>query len=212
VLDSLILAAALLASQGSYGVPAAPPPQSRAGQPAAAAPAPTPQPSVPAVPGRMLGDLPNTTITYFDVTGRNFKAINKSIEKHLKPAAGGQSAAGQTGWSINATFRKVTSAGQCKVAEAKANFSAKVVLPRLVPDRAHKPELLAAWRTYLADIENTQAADLWFIYDRIGNVEKAMLASSCDGVQSAGAAAINRIRAEAAEFRRSKSPAAPAAK
>ena len=208
MLDSLILATALLASQGSYGAPAPPPQQPRPTQPAAAAPAATPQPSVPAVPGKMLGDLPNTTITYFDVTGRNLKAINKSMERQLKPAANGQPAAGRSGWSIGATFRKVTSAGQCKVAEAKATFSAKVVLPRLVPDKGHKPELVAAWRTYLADIENTQAADLWFIYDRIGNVEKAMLASTCDGAQSAGAAAVNRIRAEAAEFRRSTSPAA----
>ena len=93
-----------------------------------------------------------------------------------------------------------------------AGVAGALVAWRLVADKAHKPELLAAWRTYLANAENAQAADLWFIYDRIRDVEKAILAASCDGARSAGAAAVERIRAEADEFRRSKSPAAPAAK
>jgi predicted secreted Zn-dependent protease len=212
VLDSLIIATALLASQG-YGTPApSPPPATYPQQRAAPATQAPPQPLVPTVPGKTLHDLPNTTIAYFDVTGRNLKAINKSIDQHLKLAASGQPGVARSGWWIDASFKKVTTGSQCKITEAKATFSAKAVLPRLVADKAHKPELLAAWRTYLANAENAQAADLWFIYDRIRDVEKAILAASCDGARSAGAAAVERIRAEADEFRRSKSPAAPAAK
>ena len=209
MLDTLIMATALLASQGGYNMPPAAPPMPRPERRATTtqAPAPPPQPAVPAVPGKTLADLPNTTITYFDVSGRNLKAINKSIVEHQKIGPGGRPAVAPTGWAIDAGFNKVTSGGQCKVANAKATFSAKVVMPRLVSDTGHTPELLATWRAYLAGVENAQAADLWFVYDRIRDVESAILASTCEGAQSAGAAAVERLRAQAAEFRRSNASA-----
>ena len=211
MLDSLILAAAFLATQGNYGMPApsAPPPRTnRSATTTQAAPAPAPQPMVPAVPGKTLRDLPNVTFQYFDVVGKNLKAINKSILQSQQPDASGKVAVPPTGWAIDTKFNKLTHNGQCKVTDAKATFSAKVVLPRLVANRAHTPELTAAWSAYLAGIENAQAANLWFVYDRLPTVESAILASSCDGAPAAGTAAVQRLQALASEFARSNTPAA----
>ena len=214
MLDSLILATAFLASQGGYGMPAPSAPTPRPERPATTtqAPARTPQPIVPAVPGKTLRDLPNVTFQYFDVAGKNLKAINKSIERSQKPDSSGRAAVPPTGWAIDTKFNKLSHNGQCKVTDAKATFSAKVVLPKLVPNPAHSAELMASWRAYLAGIENAQAANLWFVYDRIPTVESAILASSCEGAQSAGTAAVQRLQALASEFARSNTPAAQPAK
>jgi predicted secreted Zn-dependent protease len=209
VLDILLSVTAVMASQGGYGMPLAPPPMPPVEQraPTKQAPAPPPQPVVAAVPGKTLRDLPNVTIRYFDVAGKNLKAINKSMERAQKPDSSGRAAAAPTSWAIDVAFNKTTGNGQCKVVGAKATFSATVVLPRLVPDTAHSSELTAAWRAHLAGVENNHAANLWFVYDRIREVENAVLASSCENAQSAGAAAIERIRAQAAEFQRSNAAA-----
>jgi predicted secreted Zn-dependent protease len=163
---------------------------------------------VPAVPGKTLRDLPNVTTQYFDVAGKNLKAINKAIEQSQKPDASGRAAVPPTGWAIDTKFNKLTHDGQCKVTDAKATFSAKVVLPRLVPNAAHSPELMASWRAYLAGIENAQAANLWFVYDRLPTVESAILASSCESAPAAGTAAVQRLQALASEFARSNAPVA----
>jgi hypothetical protein len=83
-----------------------------------------------------------------------------------------------------------------------------VVLPKLVANPAHTPELMARWQSYLAGIENTQAANLWFVYDRVPTVESAILASSCDGAQAAGTAAVQRLQALAGDYARANVPAA----
>ncbi len=214
MLDSLILATAFLASQGGYGMPsAAPVPRSeRRATQAPAAPAAAPQPAVAAVPGKALSDLPNVTIRYYDVSGKNLKAINKAIEQGQQPDASGKVPLAPTGYAVDATFNKLTSNGQCKVTGAKATFSATVTLPRLAPSPSHTPELLDTWRAYIAGVENSHAADLWFVYDRLRTVESAILASSCETAQSAGAAAVDRLKAEAAEHQRARMAAAPAAK
>ncbi len=214
MLDSLILATAFLAAQGNYGMPAASAPMPRPDRSATKteAPARAPQPIVPAVPSKTLRDLPNVTLHYFDVVGKDLRAINKSIERSQKPDASGKAAAAPTGWAIDTTFNKLSHSGQCKVTDAKATFSAKVVLPRLVNNSAHTSELMASWRAYLAGIENAQAANLWFVYDRIGTVESAILASSCEGAQAAGTAAVQRLQALASQFARAKTPGAQTAK
>ncbi len=214
MLDSLILAAAFLAAQGNYGMPApsGPPPRTNRSATPTQAPAAAPQPIVPAVPGKTLRDLPNVTLQYFDVAGKNLKAINKSIVESQKPDASGKAAVSPTGWAIDTKFNKLTRDGQCKVTDAKATFSAKVVLPRLVPNAGHTPELTASWRAYLAGIENLQAANLWFVYDRVPTVESAILASSCDGAAAAGNAAVQRLQALASEFARANAPVAQAQK
>ena len=150
-----------------------------------------------AVPGKSLKELPNLTINYFDVTGKNLKAINKSIAERQAANAG---AAGTTkpGWNLNTSFSKRTTGTQCQIVSANAAFSATLSLPRLVSNAAHSPELLAAWRDYVAGIENMHAATLWSIHDRKGEVEKAVLASSCEGAQGAAAAAVARLKQQAA--------------
>jgi predicted secreted Zn-dependent protease len=191
----VILAAVMIAVQGTPGAAA----------PASA----TPSPSVAAVPGRTLKDLPNVTINFFDVAGKDLKAINKSIAQLQAVDSSGKAKVPPTTWDLDIGFNKSTTGTVCKVVGAKANFKASATLPRLVPHAGHTPQLLAAWRDHVAVTENTHAANLWFVYDRKGEIEKAILASSCEGARAAGTAALERLKAQAAEFRRVNTPPTP---
>lgn len=205
------LAAALIAMQGGSSMPSGPPATPRGETRATPAAAQVLQPTVPTVPGKTLSGLPNATIRYFDVGGKNLKAINQAMARLQQPDSTGRAPVTPTAWAVDTTFNKITSAGQCKVTAAKATFSASVSLPRLVNNKTHTPQLLATWRNYLANIENIQATNLWFVYDHMRDVEKAILASSCAGAQAAGAAAVERLKAQAAEFERASAPVAPVA-
>jgi predicted secreted Zn-dependent protease len=198
-------------------LPPAPPPPPRPALPPVAtqAPAPVvPQQAFPAaVPGRELKDLPNTTIRFYDVPGKNLKAINKSLaqlQQQQRKDASGHTLSAATGWAVNATFRKLIHTGQCKVTSAQATFTATANLPKLANEQALSQQDLATWRRYIAGVEATQAASLWFVYDHIHDVEKAILASSCEGADSAGSAAVQQLRSQAAEFQRTNGAAAPA--
>ena len=166
---------------------------------ATAQPAPAP---TGAVAGKTLKDLPNATIRYFDVVGKDQKSINKSIVGQQQAGSKGRAAVAPTSWSLTTSFSKVTNGEQCRTANPKVTFSASISLPRLVSNEAHTPEMLATWRNYVANIEREQAANLWFVHDRLGEVEKAILASSCEGAQAAGAAAAERLKAQEAELSR----------
>lgn len=219
VLNSLILgSSALIAAQGGYGMlPPAPPPSPRPPRAEKPAPAPAaPQPAVVVVPGRELKDLPNTTIRFYDVPGKNLKAINKAlVEQQRQPRkdASGHTLAAASGWAVNATFRNLTHNGQCKVTTAQATFTATANLPKLANEQALSKSDLADWRRYIAGVEATQAASLWFVHDHVHDVEKAILASSCEGADGAGSAAVEQLRSQAAEFQRTYGAApAPATK
>lgn len=191
MLNSLILAASALTAQAGYGAPAAPPPQTSVPAPVA------PPKATAAVPARALKSLPNLTIHYYDVAGKNLKALRKSLELRRKDASG-QVAAASSRWNVDASFSKGTVNGACKITAAHAAFTATAELPRLVNERAVKPSDLAIWRNYVAELEAAAAAKLWSVHDRIGGVEKAILASSCVRAQSVGAAAIEQLKTQVA--------------
>jgi predicted secreted Zn-dependent protease len=210
MLNSLVLAASAFLSAQDYGGPAAPPVQPQA--PTVTRPK-TATTGVPAAApaGRSLQSLPNTTIRYYDVPGKNPQAILKSIAKLRPKGADGQPVTASTNWDIGATFKKRTENGVCRIVAATATFSATADLPRLVSPKALRREALDSWNSYVAGLESIAAANLWFVHDRIGQVEKAILASSCDGAQAAGAAAVDKLKLQEAEFTRANAAAAAAA-
>lgn len=78
---------------------------------------------------------------------------------------------------------------------ADVNFRAEVVMPRLVTVEGVAPPVLAHWQNYVASIEQQQADRLRQPYSRLSEVERAIMASSCEGANAAANAAIARITA-----------------
>ena len=61
-------------------------------------------------------------------------------------------------------------------------------------------EGLNAWQAYIATLETAAAAKLWFVNDHIGEVEKAILAGSCDSAKAVSDAAIEQMRRRSTEL------------
>jgi predicted secreted Zn-dependent protease len=148
----------------------------------------------PIVSVSKLADLPNTTIRYYDVTGKDIASVNRSIAKHRPTAPGASLAPASLAWSVKATFEQRTENGQCNVTAARATLTATADLPRLANEQALEGRMVERWRHYAAELEASQMVILVFVYSHLDQVEKAMLASSCNSARGAGTAAVEQLR------------------
>ena len=197
----LLTAAAAAVAQG-YG-PAPAPAPTASGPVQAPVKAQPGQAGLAAVPGRTLKDIPNVTITYYDVTGKNGQAIARSIAKNAPRAAGSkESVAGTTNWSMKAEYTQRTVNGKCSIASSKATFSGTATLPRLTTQGVVNRQLQEQWQTYLAGLEAGAVANLGYAYDRTAKVEKAILGATCETVGAVGSAAIAQLKQQAAQNQR----------
>lgn len=160
----------------------------------AAAPAATAA-QAPAVAGRSLAALPNTTVGYYDVQGKNAAAIKKSFDAAFA-AQNGQLFV----WDVAAQVSKRTEGTKCTVQKATAKLTSKVQLPRLAePAKVAKPAL-AAWQAFAASTEADAAANLWFIHDGLRGVEQAVTGVDCAALTPAWNAALAKLKADQAAF------------
>jgi predicted secreted Zn-dependent protease len=188
------MAAALAAVPAIASAQAAAPTEAAlAPQATVAAPAPNP-----------LAQIPGVTVRHYDVTGNTIEAIRASIAaQRPKDPATGNPTASSSNWSIGVGVKKTTTGTQCKLTGATATFKGEVVLPRLVGIETLPAPVQTQWRNYVASIEQQQADRLRQPFQRLGEVERAVMASSCDGAGEAANKAIAEITRAA--------PVAPAA-
>lgn len=213
MLNSLVLAASAFLASQDYGGNRdnATPPAPRPAQPQAQKARPAQPQATAAKPAvRALKALPSATIRYYDVAGKTPQAILKSIARLRPKAANGEPVTASTNWDIGATFKKRTENGKCTITGATATFAATADLPRLLNPGSLRREALDSWNSYVAGLEAIAAANLWFVHDRVGQIEKAIVESSCDGAQAAGMAAVDLLKKQEAEFARANAAAAAA--
>ncbi|WP_294173764.1 DUF922 domain-containing protein [uncultured Sphingomonas sp.] len=164
----------------------------QAAPPTGAAPAPQTTVAVPAP--NPLAQIPGVTVRHYDVTGNTIETIRASIAaQRPKDPVTGNPAASSSNWSIGVNVRKATTGKECKLAGATATFKGEVVLPRLVGIETLPAPVQTQWRNYVASIEQQQAERLRQPYQRLGEVERAVMASSCDGAGEAANKAIAEI-------------------
>ena len=174
-------------------------------QATAAAPA-----TVPAAAGRSVKDLPNVTLTHFDVKGKNGKAIKKNLDAMLAdPAA--KNTTRLYGWDVGASIMKRTEGTKCTVTKATATLNASVNLPRLAEEAKVDKAALAGWQTYVASLEQEAAANLWFVKDQLPAVEKSVVGIDCAAVATTWQASLDKLKAQQAAFNAQRAAAAAAA-
>jgi len=144
-----------------------------------------------AAPPSPLASIPGVTVKYYDVTGNTIPAIRASMaaQRPKNPVTGTPLPSSST-WSIGVNTSKATTGKTCKVTGATATFKGEVVLPRLVGSEAVPAPVRAQWQKFVASIEQQQADALRQPYLRLGEVEAAVMASTCE---TAGAAANKKI-------------------
>ncbi|HEV2080099.1 MAG TPA: DUF922 domain-containing protein [Allosphingosinicella sp.] len=159
------------------------------------APAPVPAP-VQAAPAPTLQQIPGVTVRYYNVTGNSIPLLRESIAaQRPKDPVTGQPQAASAHWSIGTGVRKQTTGTACKIVAATPTFKAEVVMPRLVtPEGVVVPApVMAEWQRYVASLEQQQAAILHQVHSRLGEVQTAVMGSTCEGAAAAANAAIARI-------------------
>ena len=161
-----------------------------------------------AAPLAKFSDLPNVTVTYYDVQGENVRAVHKAIEAAApRDPVTNRPVPATSDWSVSAAVGTDTSGAQCKIANAKLNFAASAKMPRLMPIGANPidPVLQEKWGRYVAELEARQVAQLRFAYDRLAPIEQQILATSCKDWKSVTTAAIDKVKKDKAAARASAS-------
>jgi len=175
----------LAALQPALTVPSGPPNAMRTAQVA---------PQRAAEPLARFSDVPGVEITYYDVAGRDVPQIHKAVRKaaprdpatqHPLPAT--------SSWTVAVAVRSTTTGNVCRITGATLKFRGQAVMPRLQADKDTPAPVVAAWNTYVARLESRQAAQLRFAYDRLGEVERAILGSPCNKAEAATDSALARL-------------------
>jgi predicted secreted Zn-dependent protease len=150
---------------------------------------------VPAVAVRGLKELPGTTITYYDVAGKKGPEIQNSL-KAIDADVAAKDKYGLYSWDVGARITKRTTGTVCTVDSSKATFSAKVNLPRLKEEAKVDKAILPNWQTYVGTLESQAASDLWFINDRLPQLEQSMVKVDCAQAAAKWSAGLAAIKAE----------------
>ena len=157
-----------------------------------------PQP-LPAVP-RKLSAIAGVTVTYYDVVGGNIHKLHEWLDKHSpRDAQTHKVTPAASSWSIGTAVKYMKTGGQCTLTGATVKFTASAVLPRLAPGQKLPPSALASWNAYAAALEDRQAARLGFVHDRMGEVQSAIMHSSCANWHKVASDAIDRLAREQAQ-------------
>lgn len=193
---NLLIALAATTAQAGYGAPA---PAAQSTPPAA--PPAMAAPSTPAA-GRGLKELKGVTIKYYDVAGKDGKAIDKSLKKILAaadPATGG----GRVfDWNVDASVTRRTVGTECTIKAVAATLTGNVYLPRLKEEARVPAEVLDSWRPYVAGLEKEAASNLWFVNDRLPAIQQSMVGLPCDSAASAWETAMTKLKQESTAYSR----------
>ncbi len=165
----------------------------------AAQPATPPAAAAPAA--RTLKDLPNVSLSYYDVTGKDMKAINKSIAKARSKAGTTSKDPVAYNWDVGAQIRTRTTDGVCAITGVEPTFKAKVELPRLTNENTVIPAVLDGWRDYQASNLSFVTQKLWFVYERLPAIAAPLAGKKCDQAQKDWDAAIAKLKADAIAFK-----------
>jgi len=190
MLTNIIIVASALAQ--AYAPPSSARPAAQAVRAAPAIRAPV---ATAAIPGRTLKDLPGATVTYFDVPGKTGPAIDKSLKRMLDdPTA--KDAVRMFSWDVDMQITKITKGTTCTVQNAKSTLTVKVRLPRLAEQAKVRKDVLANWTTYVTNVENESAANLWFLSDRLRGAAQTVVGIPCDQARPAWNAKLDTVKAE----------------
>ena len=158
--------------------------------------------AAPAAPPPHLAkfsDLPNVAVTYYDVSGETVRQIQESMQDNApRDPNTGQIVSSRASWTVDTGAEWQKTGAQCKITGAKVIFHPSAVMPHLVPNWKTPAAAVAQWNGFVAQLEAKQAGKLLLAYNRLDEVRRAILASSCDNWQAAANAAVDNLRGQLA--------------
>jgi predicted secreted Zn-dependent protease len=160
----------------------------------------SPEPSwsrMPAAPLRKLSDVPGVAVRYYDAVGKTVPELHDWLAKHgARDPQTHKVTPATSSWSIGSAVKWSRAGKQCTLTGVTLKFTATAELPRLAAGVKLAAPMLSSWNAYVTALEDRQAAQLAFVHDRLGEVERAIMRSNCGNWQKAAAAAITRLGEE----------------
>ena len=100
--------------------------------------------------------IPNLTVEYYDVSGRTPQEIRASINANRpRNSNDGERVDGLARWRLRWNWRRNEST--CDLSQPRIEFSATILMPRLVNQEAVSARVLARWHAYIAALERHEA-------------------------------------------------------
>ena len=161
-----------------------------------------------AAPVRMLKDVPNTTVTYYDVKGKDGKAIEKSLKKAATDPKTKQLQVVRTSWNVGANIGRRTTNGVCTITTAKADFNGSVTMPRLTDVSVVPAAVLAEWQTYVTRLEAGAAESLWTAHSQLAALESSLVGKKCEEAEPIWTAGVEQIKVRTAQVMQQKAAVA----
>jgi predicted secreted Zn-dependent protease len=158
-------------------------------------------------PGPLAG-IPNLTIEYYDVSGRTPAAIRAALNAvRPRDPNDGLPVDALSRWNVRWSWRG-NGRGGCDLANARIEYSARIVMPRLANEADVPPGLRARWRAYVAALETHEAGHVRYPYDRLGEIAAAIRASTCEGANEAARRALAPMQRHDVDYDRATRPGA----
>ncbi len=150
----------------------------------------------------LLADLPNLTVTYYDVAGTDPRAVRRQIQR-LGPVQeeGGERFDAITRWTLDARWQ--TRNGVCDPSTAEADVILNIHLPRLTNyDRLSRVER-ARWDRYIRQLSGHERNHaLSAVRGREALIRFMRAAPDCAGMEVALRDVIARVTAMNADYDR----------
>jgi predicted secreted Zn-dependent protease len=149
----------------------------------------------PPAPAGPFAGIPNVDIQYYDVTGRDPREIREAMNR-LRPTDpnDGLRLDALTRWRMGFGWPR-RGPDQCLLDQARVNFSATVLMPRLVSAETLPQGVRTRWQAYVAALETHEAGHVRHAYEAVPAVLAAIRAGTCANAQDAGRAAVRAAAA-----------------
>jgi predicted secreted Zn-dependent protease len=131
-------------------------------------------------------------VLQYDVHGRNWAAIGRSIAAQGLGRTNGLEVAAKTVWRVRWNAKSLVAGKSCRIVGVSLDYAITATLPRLVGHHLD-PALRRRWRTYLRTLETHEAGHARYAYRHLADIKRAVLASDCAHVARNGRAAIDAI-------------------
>lgn len=154
-----------------------------------------------------FADLPAIVFQYYDIRGGTQKELadalkNAAETEPLLVEEGKTPAPARTRWKADFGWDTQRMSGLCRTRRPRTMMSVIVILPRLAdPDRA-TPQALAAWRGYLATIEQHEAGHARIAFAHARDFETEAYGARCEEIRAIGQRIVDRIVALQEDYER----------
>ena len=138
-------------------------------------------------------DIPNATITYYDITGSTASELRAQLDARGPVGYDGYKGDATTDWFIHWNWPGYGSAA-CDLSAATISFDINVILPRWVPPGSASPDLIDKWSEYVRLLALHEKGHVDYVLENSQSIMDAIKGSTCGAADAAGTRILEQFR------------------